>query len=487
MRVKTTYFFLAFILAAASGAFAQKGYISNVTFNNQSVVKESSQVSVSIDILLDDLDIESSDLLILTPVIQSEDNANSLELAPLFVTGSRRDKVLKRNIALGNKPAFDNDPLIIVAREKGAAQTVSYNTNVPYSSWMTNSSLVVKESVRGCADCTREMQGLLLADNIFPIIEMPDYQLTYIVPAVEPVKGRAEHHTAAFNFMLDDARLLRDYKGNRPKFEEVDRIIREVMSNDDLEITEFNIAGYASPEAPVAYNRILAEKRANIFAHYLVTQFNLSEDKFTVESFGEDWNGLQKAVEASNIADKAEVLRIIDTVENPDARDEQLMNLSGGSTYNKLLYTFYPPLRRTEYTIAYTVRSFEVEEAKGIIESNPQLLSLSEMYMVAQSYGENSKEYKEVFKIAERTYPDNETAILNSAAVAINNNDLDHAITQMQKMGDNAKAWNNLGVAYALNGELQKALQLLNKAAAANDADAVRNLEKLEEYMRLIE
>ena len=110
MRVKTTYFILTFILAAVSGAYAQKGYINNVAFNNQSVVKEGDKVSVYIDVALHDLHIKSNDVLILTPVIQSDDNVNSLELAPLFVTGRRRDKVLYRNIALGNKPAFEADP-----------------------------------------------------------------------------------------------------------------------------------------------------------------------------------------------------------------------------------------------------------------------------------------------------------------------------------------------------------------------------------------
>ena len=459
MKIKRTYIFLLFILAIAS-AFAQKGYINNVAFTNQSVVKENGNVSVYIDISLDDLNIKSDDLLILTPVIQSENNANNLELAPLYVTGRRRDKVLARNIAFGNKTQFDIEPQVIVARKKGTKQTVSYSTEVPYSSWMINSSLVVKERVTGCADCSREMDGLLLADNLFPKIDTPTYHLTYIVPDEEPVKGRADRHTAAINFMLDDAKLLRDYKDNRPKFEELDRTIREVMSNDDIEITEFSIAGYASPEAPIEHNRILAEKRANIFAHYLVTKLNVPENKYTVEGVGEDWVGLQKAVEASNIANKAEILRIIETVETPDARDEHLMKLSGGSTYNNLLYNFYPPLRRTEYTIAYTVRSFDVEEAKEVIKTNPKLLSLNEMYQVAQSYDADTPEFKEAFDIAVSTFPESDTALLNSAAVDIDNDDFDSAISKMQKLGDNPKAWNNLGVAYALKGDVEKALEL---------------------------
>ena len=109
------------------------------------------------------------------------------------------------------------------------------------------------------------------------------------------------------------------------------------------------------------------------------------------------------------------------------------------------------------------------------------------MYLVAQSYGAGTPQFKEVFNIAARTYPDSEIAILNSAATDIENNEIDRAINQMQKLGNNPRAWNNLGVAYALKGDTEKALELFSKAAAANDADAVRNLEKLKGYMEEME
>jgi len=51
-------------------------------------------------------------------------------------------------------------------------------------------------------------------------------------------------------------------------------------------------------------------------------------------------------------------------VSNPDARrgaEEALR----GQTYRTLLDTYYPPLRRTDYTIAYTVRPFSVGGGKG--------------------------------------------------------------------------------------------------------------------------
>ena len=73
---------------------------------------------------------------------------------------------------------------------------------------------------------------------------------------METVKARADRHTATFNFVVNRYELLRDYKNNRLKFEEVDKIIKEIASNEDVEITEFNIAGYASPRICFAQQNV---------------------------------------------------------------------------------------------------------------------------------------------------------------------------------------------------------------------------------------
>ena len=457
----------------------------NVKVVNKSIERIDNQVAIQFDFVVDDVTVRSNEMIIYTPVIVSALNDNDrAELPSVLLTGNRRNKIVKRQQRLNKEVSVVSNPTLkIVRKQKNAEQTIEYATTVAYSDWMEGATLAVETAVSGCADCYDFVDDLFVASNILPKKEFPTFTLTYIEPDVEAVKARSDSHTATFNFVVGRSELLRDYKDNRPKFEEVDRIISEITSNDDVEITEFNITGYASPEGSMIQNKSLAEQRAKIFAHYLVTKFNVSEDKFTVESIGEDWNGLKKAVETSSIADKAEILNIIATIDNVDARDVPLKRLSNGDTYRTLLNDFYPPLRRTEYTIAYVVRSFDVEEAKEIIKTNPKLLSLNEMYMVAHSYGADTPEFKEVFDIAVRMYPDSEIAILNSAAADIENNAFDRAINQMQKLNDNPKAWNNLAVAYALRGDLQKALELFDKAAKANDADAVRNLKELKAYM----
>src|SRR5690554_5484380 len=477
MKRKNILTLLAFFTVAPL-LLSQTSYREGVTIDNSRAERQGGRLSVGMDIVLDGLNIRSNDMIVLTPVLVSNSGEAEAELPPVVVAGKRRSKVLERAIRLNNDTGLDGIPYDIVRRKNNASQQVAYDADLPLTEWMKDASLVLRESVTGCANCDEGGDFLALVPRVIPEDYVPSYKLTYIVPEVE-VKTLSDRHTATFNFVVDRWELLRDYKDNASKFNEVDRIVSDIRNNPDFEITEFAIDGYASPEASVPHNKMLAQNRANSFADYLVSKFGVERNRFTVTGHGEDWDGLRQAVAASSLGDRQAILDIIDNVPNPDARDAELMKLSNGETYRTLLNNYYPPLRRTEYVVAYNVRPFDVEEASEIIKTNPRLLSLNEMYLVAQQYPAGSIEFKEVFDIAARHYPDSDIAILNSASADIEGGNMDAAIERMSKIEDNPKAWNNLAVAYALKGDLQKAKQYFEKAVSANDADARANLEEL--------
>jgi len=85
----------------------------------------------------------------------------------------------------------------------------------------------------------------------------------------------------------------------------------------------------------------------------------------------------------SNLANKDAIVEIIDNVKDHDARDARLIALDNRQTYNELLNKLYPPLRRNDYEISFVSRPFDVDEAKEVIKTRPRLLSLNEMYLVA--------------------------------------------------------------------------------------------------------
>ncbi len=167
-----------------------------------------------------------------------------------------------------------------------------------------------------------------------------------------------------------------------------------------------------------------------------------------------------------------------------DARDGKISALDNGTTYNRLLSVFYPPLRRNEYLIAFVSRDFSLEETANIIKSRPKLLSLNEMFLLANTYPENSSQYKEVFDIAANTFPTDATANINAAVGELRANNPDVALERLNKVENNATAWNLMGVAYSMKGELDKAKEYLTRAVNGGNSEATHNLRELNEHIK---
>ena len=304
------------------------------------------------------------------------------------------------------------------------------------------------------------------------------------MPEAEPVKNRADSYKASIAFRVNKDDIDPSYQNNRSVLEDVDSKVATIMKNKDLQVSDVRIVGYASPEGRASYNQDLAERRSRSFANYLVSKHGVSAQRLQVTGFGEDW-GLVKQMLQENQgtlteSERSQVLDIIDRVSDLDARDPQIKRINKGATWVRLLESIFPSVRRTEYTFSYVVRAFDIEEAKVVLRSNPKLLSLNEMYLVANSYAPDSKEFKEVFDIAVRLFPDQPVAIINASAVDIEGGNYDAAIARLKKLESDARTWNNLGVAYAKKGDVATAKAYFEKSAQAGVAEATHNLEEME-------
>ena len=332
--------------------------VSNVKIAEKEIIKVDDKVYVTMDLVLDSLKLDRNRMLVVTPIlISNQYETDKIKLPPVVVARKVKMKSVQRKLKFGETLPYDIVDQVFEVRKNRKAQTVAYSATIPYENWMADASLYIEKKTSGCAGCIDREDDELVVQHILEVedapvvpevIEPADYHLTYIEPEPEPVKVRSDRHTATFNFIVNKFDLLPNYKDNAAKLVEVDAIIKEIQDKDYLRITEFNIAGYASPEASVSHNHMLARNRAAAFSDYLVEKFNLKRSQFTVDSHGEDWEGLKEAVLASDLKDKDEILHIIHTVDNLDARDAPLKRLSGGATYRTLLNEYYPPLRRTD-------------------------------------------------------------------------------------------------------------------------------------------
>lgn len=443
------------------------------------VARNGEYVTLNMNICLDDLKMRSNDVLLLSPALRMPGAREVVKMfPPVQVAGRTRSIVLDRMADSGIAREWQVDPKMDFMRKNGSKQSITYSQRMPFESYMSEAELVFVEVVHGCADCFVHEDAKVL---LTPFVKEPVFVLSYITPEVEPVKVRADRHTATFNFVVAKHDLIRDYKNNASEFARVDKVVSEVVKNKDLTITEFAVTGYASPEGGFEYNRALAGRRANSFADYLMSNYGIQRSQFKVTGHGEDWDGLKDAVSKSSLSNKDAILDIIAKTANADARDGKIRALDGGKTYSNLLNNFYPPLRRTEYVIAYKVRPFSVHEAREVIKTNPKLLSLNEMYLVAKSYPAESKEFKEVFDIAARLYPNEPVAIINASAADIEGGNYQAAIDRLSKLSNNAAALNNMGVAYAKLGDTARAIDCFNKAIELGSSEAMANLKELSE------
>lgn len=466
------YILLAMTFSAATALSAQEVAGSQVQIANKAIsVSADNQLQIGMDVIIPaDMKISSNAKLTLTPVLSDGEGANK-KLPAIYVYGRTRQLVDERTKKL------PQDAFEVVRRDKGTSQTITYNTRVPYEAWMNGSELQMMVTVQECADCLQEED---MANVHSLMLEQYAVQpaIIFVKPIAE-IKVRTEKGSAYIDFPVNKIKIYPDYRRNPYELEEINRTINVVKENTDTKITGISLHGYASPESPYSNNKRLAIGRADAIKKYLMDKHGMSADMITSTYTPEDWEGLREYVANSNIALKDKVLEIIDSdIADLDEKENRLKALDM-KTYQDLLRDCYPGLRHTDYEVQYSVRPYNLEETKALLKTRPQLLSLEEMYLVAQTYEQGSDEFNEVFDIAVRMFPQDPTANINAAAMELKRGNVDAAERYLNRSGESAEALNNKGVYHMLKGNLNEAEALFNKAKALGAAEADVNLEEV--------
>ena len=269
---------------------------------------------------------------------------------------------------------------------------------------------------------------------------------------------------------------------NPQELAKIRKMIDELKSDPNVKVNRLDIIGYASPEGTLAANKRLSEGRAMALRDYLAHRYDFPRNQYYIVFGGENWDGLEKALETIELEYKDEVLDIIRNIPIEKGRETKLMQLHGGTPYRYLLKYIFPSLRVAICKVNYEVRNFSVEEAKEIIKTRPQNLSLNEMFLVANTYPTGSQEFIDVFETAVRMYPQSEIANINAATAALSRNELVSAerYLGMVNSNKNLPEYNNaMGILMLMKGDYESSKKYL-KFAEQSGLDAARgNLEEL--------
>ena len=199
----------------------------------------------------------------------------------------------------------------------------------------------------------------------------------------------------------------------------------------------------------------------------------------TTEFDPEDWAGLRRYVESSNLEHKAQILADIDSDLVPDAKEWRIKS-TYPEEYRFLLENVYPGLRHTDYRISYTLRHYsDVNEIRRVLQERPQNLDLDELYMLAAEYEPGTPEFTEVYETAVRMFPNDPLANLNAGNAAMRRGDNEAAARYLSKAGDSAEAVYARAALEVRKKNYEAAKTLLRKAQSMGVSQAAETLQQL--------
>lgn len=461
-----------FCMAAfATSALAQANSDTlRVVESNVSRVGEDVIVDMKLD--LSHIEVGRNRTLVYRPLLMKEDSV--AELTPIIVNGRVRHIQYQR---LERAEDFPNE--IEIRRENGTEQTLDYHARVPFTDWMNKSEVVMVCDLCGCGwESLQNDRSSLFPVNLVHEPVVP--AVLYITPLAE-VKVREKSGSAYLDFPVNQTVIRPDYRRNSTELAAIDATIQSVEDDPNATITKVTIKGYASPEGSYANNQRLAEGRSNALLEYVKKLHDFGDAEFSVSSEPEDWEGLEKRIESSSIADKEEWLAIIRDSEPADL-DRKEWKLKQLPSYREVLNTIYPALRHSDYTVEYHIRNFTTDEAREMLYKDPSQLSLEEMYRVAQTYEVGSESYNEVFEIAVRLYPDDPISNLNAANTALLNRNATAARRYLTKAAEGPEKRLAEGVASWLEGDTDQARSIFESLTddPKVGVQAKENLEKMD-------
>lgn len=457
-----------FCLAQAD---AQSIFDGEVTIKDFSFKRNGDYMYLDMKIDLSSLDVHNNRATTLSPFVVNGEQA--VDLHSIGIYGRRRYFTYVRNdwSTLGK----EGDMII---KEKECPEVINYKASIPYEEWLNGATVVIGNRTYGC--CNK-----ILDERFAELGSYNHYtykpQFVFVRPTAEAVKTRSLAGSAFVDFVVSQTVIRPEYRNNQVELAKIIGTIDSVRNDKDITITAVSIKGFASPESPYSNNTRLAKGRTEALKKYVSNLYKFPAGFISTSYEPENWEGLRKFVEASNLEHRDEIIALIDGPREPDNKEWKLKS-TYPEEYRYLLATCYPALRRSDYRIEYVVRSFsDPIEIRRLVKERPQKLSLEEFYVAAQGLDTNSEEFAEIFDVAVRMYPEDETANLNAANSAMAQGNLRGAEKFLEKAGKSDQAIYARGVLAALSGDYDAAEDYFAMVKERFDEaeDALDQIEKV--------
>lgn len=478
-----------------SAASENTGYF---TVDNVKVQRFGDNCQVALDLAFTDAALKPNRQLFVTPYIINSNETKMKQMPTYVFSGRNMHYVYERT----GKTMASGKTKYNIAREMRLdkkTDRVEYFESTRMEDWMMAYGTKVYVSVDTCG-CganlgtgNTPMQPL----NLNPADKMLVMPYPIPLPLEDKIikhEGRAKVQFEVDKFQLHDQVYTYTHRitkrkhviDNRAQLKIIDDSLHYALNSPNVELAGMEICGYASPESPYDHNEYLAQNRAKAVLDYVKNHYNISDAICSYKAVPENWGDFRTQVlEAKDITERQrkDLLTLIDRpVHSPvdyDRKEDELIN---SPTYAQLYASkihpdWFPELRYTQFVISTHLKPMTIEQLREVIKTEPELMSLSQIYAVATSYERNSDEFNYAMATALKHYPEDPIANLNAAAQAIDRKDYDKAEQYIQKAGNCDEAIVMQGIVETYRGNFDKARQCFSNAK--NSVEAQRNLQLL--------
>ena len=240
----------------------------------------------------------------------------------------------------------------------------------------------------------------------------------------------------------------------------------EIKANERKTLVGTDVVAYASPDGKEDQNAKLSDNRSKSAekAFAKVTKKHPADAPVNVTSVGEDWEGFQELVAASDLEDKDLIIRVLSMYSDPAVREKEIKNMS--AVYTTLAKEVLPELRRARFIANVEYKNYTSEELLKLIEENIDVLDETALLRAATLVKETAQKVA-LYKKAIEKY-NSANGQYNLAVTYLKADKLAEAKAELAKCAHDAD-WNNaMGVVALRENKLDEAVKYFN--AAANKA-----------------
>ena len=246
--------------------------------------------------------------------------------------------------------------------------------------------------------------------------------------------------------------------------------IKEIKANERKTIVSTDVVAYASPDGKEDQNNKLSDNRSKSAekAFSKVTKKEPIDAAVNVKSIGEDWEGFQELVAASDLEDKNLIIRVLSMYSDPAVREKEIKNMS--AVYTSLAKNVLPELRRARFIANVEFTNYTNEELLKLIEENIDVLDETAILRAATLVKENDQKVALYKKAVEKFNSVN--GQYNLGVTYINMDKLADAKKALENCEKDAD-WNNaMGVIALRENNLDAAAEYFD---ASGNATAIQN------------